>query len=166
MYTPQPDEEGLGLIKAALRDYIAADLSAYGLPSVTALLPNGAASILDEGFLTAETAGPAVVFTTIGDGQSAQCRANSLVRLIVYAIDTGRGLSKIERVVHRLRKRLNSTTLALDFLTFPPEVELRVENIEASASTASASLPAWKAEARGVYVFLTIRGMQAESWSA
>lgn len=162
MYYPQSGEEGFVLLKSALREYIAADLSAYGLPSVTELLPSGRNSIIDEGFLTETTPNPVVMFSTVGDGQSEQVRENSLVRFILYAIDKGRGLSKIERILHRIRRRLNKTDVALNFLTFPAGTDLRVENIEASGSTASVSLPAWKAEARGVYVFMTVKGLEAD----
>lgn len=166
MYIPQSGEEGFVLLKSALREYIAADLSAYGLPSVTELLPQGRASIIDEGFLAETTPTPVVMFTTVGDGQSERIRENSLVRFILYVVDKGRGLSTIERVLHRVRRRLNKTDVALDYLTFPVEVDIRVENIEASGSTASVSLPAWKAEARGVYVFLTVKGLEADYWSS
>jgi hypothetical protein len=164
-YTPQAGDEGFALIKAALRDYIIADLSAYGLPSVTSELPSGAASVIDEGFLTTTTPTPVVMFTTVGDGQSEDVRENTLVRFIVYVVDRGRGLSTIERVLHRVRKRLNKTDVALDFLTFPSSVEMRVESIEAKGSTASVTLPAWGAEARGVYVFLVVKGLEADFWS-
>ena len=166
MYTPQPGEEGFAIVKAALRDYIAADLSAYGLPSVVSELPNGAAGIIDEGFLTDTLPTPVVMFTTVGDGQSEQIRENTLVRFIVYVVDRGRGLSTIERVLHRIRRRINKTDVALNYLTFPSDVDLRVENIEASGSTASVSLPAWKAEARGLYVFVTVKGLEADYWAS
>jgi hypothetical protein len=162
MYTPKPGEEGFGLLKAALREYLVADLSAAGLPSVIAELPNGAQSIIDEGFLTAETPTPVVMFTTVGDGQTDNVAAHSLVRFIVYVVDKGRGLSKVERILHRIRRRLNRTELALNHLTFPPGVEPIVVHIEASGSTSTASLPAWKAEARGLYLFLTVYGLEAD----
>jgi hypothetical protein len=161
-YQPQNGDEGFALLKAALRDYIAADLSAYGLPSVVELLPQGAASIVDEGFLTDTMPTPLVMFTTVGDGQSEDVRENTLARFIVYVVDRGRGLSSIERVLHRVRKRLNRSDVALDFLTFPADVDIRIENIEAKGSTASVSLPAWKAEARGLYLFIVIRGLEAD----
>src|SRR5262245_15955416 len=104
-----PEDEGFGMLKAALRDYIAADLSANGLPSVIELLPGGANGIIDEGNLTPETATPIVMFTTVGDGQTADVGDNALVRLIVYVLDRGRGLSVIERILHRMRRRLNKT---------------------------------------------------------
>jgi hypothetical protein len=165
-YTPQPGEEGYGLIKAALRDYLIADLSAYGLPSVTELLPSGAAGIIDEGHFTENTPTPVMMFTTLGDGQTADIRANTLVRFIVYAIDRGRGLYTIERLIHRVRLRLNKTDVALAHFAFPVgTADLRIENIEASGSGASATLPAWRAEARGVYVFVTVKGLEADYWS-
>lgn len=164
-YTPQPDEEGYGLIKAALRAYLAEDLSAEGLPSVTALLPSGAAGIIDEGFLTEQTPTPVVMFATVGDGQTAEVRSNSLVRIILYVIDRGRGLYQIERVLHRIRKRLNRTDVALNYFAFPVgSTDLRIEDIQVSGSTSSASLPAWRAETRGVYVSLTVKGLQSDFW--
>lgn len=165
-YVPQPGEEGFGLLKAALRAYIIADLSAYGLPSVTAQLPGGVKGVIDEGFLFEETPTPVVMFSTLGDGQSADVRENTLVRFILYAVDRGRGLSNIERVLTRVRRRLNMTDVALNHFAFPAGTsELRVEHIEASGSTASVTLPAWRAEARGLYVFLTVKGLEADYWS-
>ena len=165
MYVPQPGEEGFALLKAALRAYLIADLSAEGLPSVTELLPLGANSVIDEGFLTETTPTPVLMFATVGDGQTAQVRTNSLVRFILYAIDRGRGLSRIERVLHRVRMRINRTDLALSRLTFPQGTDLIVVNIQASGSSSSVSLPAWKAEARGLYTFLTVQGLEADQWS-
>lgn len=163
MYWPQTGDEGFALLKAALRDYIVADLSAYGLPSVTELLPSGSSSVIDEGHMTDTTETPVVMVTTVGDGQEASVKDNTLARFIVYAIDRGRGLSTIEKVLHRLRKRLNKTDVTREFFSFPPNtVDFTVEHIEASGSTSSVSLPAWKAEGRAVYVFVTIRGMEAD----
>lgn len=156
MYTPQAGDEGFGLIKAALRDYLAADTT------ITSELPQGSSSFIDEGFLAETTATPVVMFATVGDGQSAAVREQSLVRLIVYVVDRGRGLLKVERILHRVRRRINDTDAALEFFTFPAATGLVVEHIEASGSSSSASLPAWKAEARGVYVFLTVRGFEAD----
>lgn len=165
-YTPQPGEEGFGLIKAALREYLAADLSAHGLPSVIELLPSGRNGIIDEGFLAEDVPTPVVMFATVGDGQTADVRANSLTRFIVYVVDRGRGLYTIERILHRIRRRLNRTDVALDYFAFPVgSSDLRIEHIEASGSTASTTLPAWRAEARGVYVFLTVKGLEADFWN-
>lgn len=156
MYTPTQGDEGYALLKAALRDYLAADTT------ITSELPSKAAGIIDEGFLTETTPTPCIMFATVGDGQSAGVREQALVRLIVYVVDRGRGLLKIERILNRVRRRLNRTDAALSFLTFPVGTGLVVEHIEASGSSSSASLPAWKAEARGVYVFLTVRGLEAD----
>lgn len=161
-YTPQPEDEGLGMVKAALRDYITADLSANGLPSVTELLSLGAAGVLDEGYLTPQTAMPVVMFTTVGDGQTDAVGENALVRFILYAIDRGRGLSIVERILHRMRRRLNKTDAALSFLTLPAASGLSIVHVEAKGSTASVSLPAWKAEARALYVFLTVKGLESD----
>jgi len=158
MYYPQPGQEGLGLIKAALRSYITADLSAHGLPSVTELLPSGANGVIDEGDLTEDTPTPLVMFATVGDGQDR----GGLVRLLLYVLDRGRGLLLIERVLHRLRKRLNTTEVALDYLTFPPGTDLVIQHIEASGSSSSLTLPAWRAEGRALYVFLTVRGFESD----
>lgn len=161
-YNPHPEDEGFGMIKAALRDYITADLSASGLPSVIALLPSGVNGVLDEGLLTPETPTPVIMLTTVGDGQTDQVAANSLVRFIVYVVDRGRGLFTIERILHRLRRRLNSTEVALNFLTLPASSGLSILHLEASGSTASVSLPAWQAEARAVYLFLTVKGLESD----
>jgi len=155
MYTPTVGDEGFGLLKAALRDYLINDTT------ITSELPSGQYGVIDEGFLTETTLTPCIMFATVGDGQSAAVRDASLVRLIVYVVDRGRGLLKIERILNRVRRRLNSTEAALSFLTFPAGT-LVVEHIEASGSSSSASLPAWKAEARGVYVFMTVRGLEAD----
>lgn len=164
-YTPQPDDEGFVLLKSALRAYLAADLSAEGLPSVTALLPSGAGGIIDEGFFTEDTPTPVIMFTTVGDGQNADVQSNSLVRLIVYVIDRGRGQYLIERVLHRIRKRINRAEVALNYFVFPVgSTDLRIEHIQVSGSSSSVSLPAWRAEARGVYVSLTVKGLQSDYW--
>ncbi len=161
-YVPQAQDEGFGMIKAALRDYIVADLSAHGLPSVIELLPTGAASVLDEGFMTATTPTPVILVATVGDGESDDVGENTLVRFIVYVVDRGRGLSIIERVLHRLRRRLNTTQVALDFMTLPYSSGLSILHLKASGSTASVSLPAWKAEARAVYLFIDVKGLESD----
>ena len=155
MYTPVAGDEGFQLLKAALRDYLINDTT------ITAELASGQYGIIDEGFFTETTPTPCIMFATIGDGQSAAVRDATLVRFIVYVLDRGRGLLKVERILNRVRRRLNSTEAALSFLTFPAGT-LVVEHIEASGSSSSASLPAWKAEARGVYVFMTVRGLEAD----
>src|SRR5215217_1330077 len=129
MYTPQIGDEGFGLLKAALRDYLAGDTT------ITSELPTGRNGIIDEGFLTEETPTPCIMFATVGDGQSAAVRDQTLARLIVYVVDRGRGLLKIERILNRVRRRLNQTDAALSFLTFPAETGLVVEHIEASGSS-------------------------------
>lgn len=154
MYTPTPGDEGFALLKAALRDYLVGDTT------ITSELASGQYGIIDEGFFTETTPTPCIMFATVGDGQTAAVADAALVRLIVYVLDRGRGLLKIERILHRVRRRLNDTDAALSFLTFPAGT-LVVEHIEASGSSSSASLPAWKAEARGVYVFLNVRGLEA-----
>jgi hypothetical protein len=168
MYYPQAGEEGFGLLKAALRDYLRDNTlvnpkTGALLPNVVELLPGGqAAGFIDEGFLKEDTKTPVVMFSTVGDGQSERVREDTLVRLILYVIDRGRGLYSIERILHRMRRRLNATEATLQYLTFPKSTGLVVTHIEASGSTSSVSLPAWKAEARAVYVFLTVKGLEAD----
>lgn len=166
-YIAQSGLEGFGLLKAALRDYLVAPnlvnpTTGKPLPNVVELLPSGVAGIIDEGFLKEETVCPVVMFSTIGDGQSEAVREDTLVRFILYAVDRGRGLYHIDRVLHRVRRRLNSTEAALSFLTFPKSAGFTVSHIDARGSTSSVSLPAWKAEARAVYVFLTVKGLEAD----
>lgn len=155
MYQPQPGDEGLALFLAAFRDYLAAD------PKVIELLPQGADSIIPEGFLTEDTPTPVVMPTMVGDGESSYGNDVQLVRLLVYVLDRGRGYYDIERILHRLRSRLNDTPAVLEFFTFPPDEPLRVWSINASGSSASASFPAWKAEGRGLYVFVQVGGLPA-----
>lgn len=164
MYVPKPGEEGFLTVKGVLREYILADLTEYGLPSVVEFLPGGVKGFIDEGTLTETTPTPVILCSTIGDGQSEQIRTNSLVRFILYVIDRGRGLYYIERILHRMRMRLNASSIVLNYMLFPPESDIRIENIEASGSTSSTSLPAWKAEARGLYVFVTVKGLEADYW--
>lgn len=153
MYTPQPGDEGMALLLAAFRDYIAAD------PAITELLPQGVNSIIPEGFLTENTPTPVIMPTIVGDGESGN--DVQFVRLLVYVIDRGRGYYTIERILHRLRTRLNDSPTALEFFTFPPNEPLRILNINASGTSTSASFPAWKAEGRGLYVFIQVGGMPA-----
>lgn len=153
MYTPQPGDEGLALLLASIRDYLAED------PAILELLPQGADSIVPEGFLTENTPTPVIMPTMIGDGESAYGNDVQLVRLLIYVLDRGRGYYDIERLMYRMRKRLNDTPAVLEFFTFPPDEPLRVWNINASGSSASTSFPAWKAEGRGLYVFVQVGGL-------
>lgn len=162
MYDPRPEEEGYALLKNAVRDYLLADLSEYGLPSVTALLNGGVSGIIDEGSFTETTPTPVIIFSTLGDG-GVKSGGYSIARLILYVVDRGRGLLEVERIVDRIRRRLNAKDdgkrLALSWLTFTPgSTPLRVEDIEASGSSATMTLPAWRAEGHGLYVFLTVSG--------
>lgn len=151
VYIPQPGDEGLALFLVALRDYLAAD------PSIVSLLPEGASSIIPEGFLTESTPTPVILMATVGDG--AQGPDVQLVRLILYVMDRDRGYYNIERILARMRKRLNDTQTARDFFTFPPEEPLKLWGIEASGSTTSATFPNWKMEGRGLYVFAQLGGL-------
>lgn len=147
-YTPQAGDEGLGLFLAALRDYLVADTD------ITELLPSGTAGVMPEGFFTHDTPTPAVLLMIIGDGESSWGKDAQLVRLLVTVLDRGRGYWMIERLIHRIRKRINDTQSALSFLTYEPgTADHTVLHIEASGTTTSASYPAWKAEGRGLYVF-------------
>lgn len=172
MYYPKLGEEGVGVLKGALRDFIVADLASYNLPPVTALLPSGVSGVIDEGFFTTETLTPVVMCTTNGDGASAGSDQESLVRFLFYAIDRGRGLSAIERILDRLRWRLNvvadpehphNYALVSQYFVLPPTERFRIERLEAPGTTFSTTLPAWRAEARGLYVFLTVRGLVVHS---
>lgn len=153
MYQPQPGDEGMALFLAAFRDFLAAD------PDLMELLPNGADSIIPEGFLTEDTPTPVVMPAMIGDGESAWGIDVQLVRLVVYVIDRQRGYYTIERVLQRLRRRVNDTPAMLEFFTFPPDEPLQVLSISASGTTASATFHAWKAEGRGLYVFAQVGGL-------
>lgn len=169
-YTVQSGDEGIALFLAALRDFITTEtaLTAYtaagdypAVPlseQVLPLLPNGAASVLPEGFLTDTTPTPAVLLSVIGDGNSAYGRDVQLVRLLVYVLDRGRGYYEIERILQRLRKRLNTSSRWQQFFTFSAG-DLQLLHLEATGSTASASYPNWRAEGRALYVFALVRGL-------
>lgn len=160
-YVPDPEVEGIQLIKLAIRAFLTLDLTAYGHKPIVPLLPAGVNGILDEGLVNANTQFPVIMFSTLGDGQSELIGANSILRLIIYVIDQGRGQAVIEKILSRVRTRLNDTQLTRQFFAFPPTAGLRVEHIEAKGSTASASSPAWKAESRGIFTFLTVYGLEA-----
>lgn len=148
MYTPQAGDEGMGLFMVALRDYLVADAT------ILELLPNGAASILPEGFFTNDTPTPAVVISMIGDGESAWGVDAQLVRLMVNVLDRGRGYHTIERVLRRIRRRINDTQTAMEYLTYTPGTsDHSVLHIEAPGSSTSATYPNWNAEGRALYVF-------------
>src|SRR5688500_16308329 len=110
MYTPQAGDEGLQLLNAALRDYIASDTGASG---VVELLPDGAAGVLSEGFMSTETETPALLIAKLGFGESASGDDVRLVRYIVYAMERGRGYYLIEKLLYRLMKLFNDTPRAL-----------------------------------------------------
>ena len=153
MYTPQPNDEGIQLLLAAIRDYIASDASSIEL------LPEGAAGVLPEGFLTDTTPTPTILIANLGDGKTEAGAGIQLVRLIVYVMDRGRGYYNIEKVLHRLRGLFNDTPRALEYLTFPASEPLRVLSFNASGTTASATFPQWKCEGRGLYLFVEVSGL-------
>jgi hypothetical protein len=154
MYTPQPGDEGLGLLLVALRDYLAAD------EAILELLPAREKGIVAEGFLTNDTPTPFIMPTVIGDGESAWGVDAQLVRLLIYAGDRGRGYSRIERLLNRIRRRINNSPAAQVFFTFPSTEPMHLLSIEVSGSSASATLPAWRAELRGLFVFAHLAGMR------
>lgn len=154
-YQPLAGDEGMVLVLAALRDYLAAD------PTIVALLPEGADSIIPEGFFTNETQTPVIMPTVIGDGESAWGNDVQLIRLIVTVLDRGRGYAQIERVLHRMRRRLNDTEAVEVFFTFPPTELTKIWHVGAKGSTASTSFPNWRAEGRGLYVFIEVGGLPA-----
>src|SRR5215218_8674805 len=155
MYTPQAGDEGLQLLGAALRDYIASDIAAGG---VVELLP-GVESIIPEGFMTSDEPTPIVMLTKLGHGQSAAGTEVRLVRYIVYAMERGRGYYLIEKLLHRLMKLLNDTPRALEFLTFPSTEPMKVLSLKAPGGTATASFPSWQCEGEGLYLFVEVRGL-------
>lgn len=157
MYTPQPGDEGIQLLLAAIRDYIAEETP------VIELLPEGAAGVLPEGFLTDQTSTPIILVANLGDGKTASGAGVQLVRLIVYVMDRGRGYYNIEKVLHRLRGLFNDTPRAMEFLSFPPSEPLRVLSFNASGTTASATFPQWKCEGRGLYLFIEVSGLPTAS---
>jgi hypothetical protein len=85
MYMPQPNDEGMQLHLAAIRDYIASDA-----PSIE-LLPDGAQGVLPDGCLTDTTLTPAILIANFGEGKTEAGAGIQLVRLIVYVMDRGRG---------------------------------------------------------------------------
>lgn len=155
MYTPQDGDEGLQLLGAAIRDFIASDT---GVGSIVELLPS-AAAIIPEGFMESETVTPVVMLAKLGFGESAAGGDVRLVRYIVYAMERGRGYYLIEKLLHRLMKLFNDTPRALEFLTFPSTEPLKVLSIKAPGGTATASFPQWQAEGEGLYLFVEVRGL-------
>lgn len=151
-YQPQEGDEGLVLIFAALRDYLATDTK------LLSMLPEGADSILPEGFLEQDTPTPVVMFTTIGDGDTDAGVDSHLLRLVVYALDRGRGYMNIERINWRLRELFNDTIAIMRFLSFPAGVKPMVTHVMDSGGTASASYPRWNVEGRGRYLFVHTTG--------
>lgn len=162
-YTPPEgadNSEGLGLLKVAIRDFLLSD------PTIVETLHNDPdwPKAIEEGLLDENMPTPVLMFGTVGDGDTDTVGAHTLVRLIVYVVDRGRGLSRIEKALHRVRRRINDTEAALEFLQFDKEqTGMSLIHIAAKGSTASVSLPAWKAEARGAYVFSRLEGFQS-SW--
>lgn len=157
-YTPTSGDEGTQLLLSALRDFIRSDTASGG---VVPLLPAGTAGVLPEGFLTNETLTPAIVIADLGYGEAASGGDVRLVRYIVYAIDRGRGYYNIDRLIYRLGKLLNGTEAALNYLTFPSAEPLMVLSLKAPGATATASYPGWKAEGKGLYLFVEVRGLLA-----
>lgn len=155
MYTPQDGDEGLQLLSAALRDYIASDTGEKG---VVELLPS-AGAVIPEGFMESETVTPVVMLAKLGFGESAAGGDVRLVRYIVYAMERGRGYYLIEKLLHRLMKLFNDTPRALEFLTFPSTEPLKVLTIKVPGGTATASFPQWQAEGEGLYLFVEVRGL-------
>lgn len=153
MYIPKAGDEGIQLLLAAIRDYIASE------PAVIELLPEGADGVLPEGFLTDTTPTPTILIANLGDGATEAGAGVQLVRLIVYVMDRGRGYYYIEKVLQRLRALLNDTRRAADYLSFPASEPLRVLTFNASGTTASATFPQWTCEGRGLYLFIEVGGL-------
>jgi hypothetical protein len=118
----------------------------------------GAPSIIPEGFLKVDTPKPAIIIAKLPDGNTGKGVDDHLLRLLLYVIDSGRGYSYIERIAWRLRELINSPE-TMRFLTFPPGVFPMVSNIRLTGSTDSITLPQFKAEAAGLYVFLNLVGV-------
>ena len=155
MYTPQPDDEGIQLLTAALRDYVRSE------PGIISLLPAGNGGVIPEGFMTNETPTPIILIADLGYGESASGDDVRLQRYIVYVLDRGRGYFYIDKGLTRLGKLFNNTQRALDFLTFPAEEPLKVLTIRAPGATATASFPQWTCEGKGLYLFVEVRGLDA-----
>jgi hypothetical protein len=149
MYYPEIGQRGLKVLLPAIRDYLRT------VPEIVEGLPEGADGILEEGQLNVDLKTPVLVVSTIGDGLTEAGRGTKLLRLIVYVISRERGYYEIENLIPPLQEALESQAL-WEFLTFPPDVGFSVLGIEAPGTTASASYPAFKAEGRGPYVFVTL----------
>lgn len=149
MYTPAENEEGLTIIVSALKEYLSKDTKLMSMLG-------GAAEdcIISEGMLTDSMPFPALMFTTIAEGDTESGEGTQLTRLIVYAIDRGRGYLKIEGILSRLRRLLRSDE-CFRYCTFPPNVDFAVGLIRAPGATASVTVPRFKCEMRGLYVFIT-----------
>ena len=152
-YTPQPGDSGAQLLLVALRDYLATDTL------LMALLAGGSNGIVPEGFLTDQTPTPILLPTVIGDGAQDAASGVYLFRFLFWAVDRGRGYAEIERILTRVRELLNDNEATQNFLTFPVSEPMSVLHTYASGSTASTTLPRYNAEARGLYVFVSVMGL-------
>lgn len=149
MYIPREGEEGLSILVPAVRDFLAQDAK------LLALLGGGPdESIVGEGLFTEETPTPAILISTIAEGETYAGESTQLIRLIIYAINRNRGYYAIEKILARLKRLLKSDDL-WDFLEFPQSANFAVLGVNAPGTTASTTLPRYSAEGRGVYVFVT-----------
>lgn len=156
MYNPLPNEYGLAVLYPAVRDYLAQD------PLLVGMLGGSPADcIIQEGLYTEETPTPCILLSTIAEGDTASGYGTNLIRIIAYAIDEGRGYYAIENMLPRI-KRLFESDKMFSFLTFPPRVGFAILGIEAPGTTTSATLPTYRSEARGVYVFATTVDIDSE----
>ena len=152
MYTPHPEDAGDQLLLVTLRDYLATN------PDVLALLAEGSASIVAEGHMTVDTPTPLIMPTILGDGDTAESADRSIIRCILWVMDSGRGYARIAQVIAAIRTHLRDAVAAMTYFTYPAGQGFPVVyNIELSGSTASTSFPLWQNEARGVYLQITAK---------
>lgn len=155
MFVPEPSDAGFSLLKAAIADYLVADLP--DAPSITQ-------PIIDEGMLTEETPTPTIVLSQVGDGSTRAGR--TLSRMLIYVTHRG-DVYTASILAHEIRKKINKTSLIREYITLDPSQGYPiVEHVGASGLGASVSLPTWKCNAIPLYVFIrTVGGDNQPEWS-
>lgn len=156
-YVPEPGEGGYSIFVPALRDFLASDVDL-----VEMLGGDPADTIIQEGLATDATPKPAILVSSIGDGESAAGEKVKLVRLIMYVIDEGRGYYAIDNILARLRFLLRRENIraVMNALTFPPDAGFCVLGYKAPGTTATATHPELRCEAKGLYTFLTLMELE------
>jgi len=140
------------LLMVAVRDYLRTS------SDITAILPAGAAGVIAAGDLTSETQTPALLLDNLGDGLNPLSSSVQTVRLLLSAVDRGRGYLHIEQLLHYARELVNNSANALDYLTFPPGY-LTVVSIRAPATAGAGARPRRVSIERSLYIVVEVSGL-------